>query len=131
MQKTTPQPPHTEQNTTLSYDIECGVKDVPLVTDAVNIFGPYGQDNPEIVVRVDNIPLQIGVNGSYEFFMGENKQHLKLSCRYFDILWFDGSEQYKAMGSPREISVVGTVGLNVYKGKAKVQVMAIDVKPAE
>lgn len=131
VQKTTPQPPHTEQSTTLSYDIECGVKDVPLVTDAVNIFGPYGQDNPEIVVRVDNIPLQIGVNGSYEFFMGENKQHLKLSCRYFDILWFDGSEQYKAMGSPREISVVGTVGLNVYKGKAKIQVMAIDVKPAK
>lgn len=112
------------------YDISCKTSDVKLLTEAISKYGPYGEGNPEIVVRIDNVPLKASARGDEEFFMGADKQHVKLFSDYFDMVWFDGTKPYCEMGKPKTVSVVGTLGYNVWKGNSRIQLQVKDLIPA-
>ena len=80
----------------------------------------------------------VGVD--YYQFMGANKQHVKLFANGFQLIWFGGAKEYKKMGCPLKVSVLGTLNENVYvpdreaiprKEYRTLQVQVTDLKPAD
>lgn len=48
--------------------------------------------------------------------------HLKLSNCFCSVLWFNtGAEEYKNLNSPKKIDILGTPGINVFKGNVSYQ----------
>ena len=132
MVSATPSMPEEALSDDVGYDIECEASDIPAVFTAVDMFGPYGQDNPEIQVRVDGVELVANSRGNFFLPMGAKGQHIKLYAKNgFDIVWFDGFDKYKKMGEPKLVDLIGTLSLNIYKNTAKIQVQVTDLRVAE
>lgn len=141
----TPEAPAEEQSDIILYDKECRVVNLRKMFEETEKYQPFGEGNPEIVFRIDNIDIvgkkRYKADGvDYYQFMGANKQHVKLFANGFQLIWFGGAEEYKKMGCPLKVSVLGTLNENVYvpdrdaiprKEYRTLQVQVIDLKPAD
>lgn len=115
----TPEAPAEEQSDIILYDKECRVVNLRKMFEETEKYQPFGEGNPEIVFRIDNIDIvgkkRYKADGvDYYQFMGANKQHVKLFANGFQLIWFGGAEEYKKMGCPLKVSVLGTLNENVY-----------------
>lgn len=141
----TPEAPAEEQSDIILYDKECRVVNLRKMFEETEKYQPFGEGNPEIVFRIDNIDIvgkkRYKADGvDYYQFMGANKQHVKLFANGFQLIWFGGAEEYKKMGCPLKVSVLGTLNENVYvpdrdaiprKEYRTLQVQVTDLKPAD
>lgn len=141
----TPEAPAEEQSDIILYDKECRVVNLRKMFEETEKYQPFGEGNPEIVFRIDDIDIvgkkRYRAEGiDYYQFMGANKQHVKLFANGFQLIWFGGAEEYKKMGCPLKVSVLGTLGENVYvpdreaiprKEYRTLQVQVTDLKPAD
>lgn len=141
----TPEAPAEEQSDIILYDKECRVVNLRKMFEETEKYQPFGEGNPEIVFRIDNIDIvgkkRYRAEGvDYYQFMGANKQHVKLFANGFQLIWFGGAEEYKKMGCPLKVSVLGTLNENVYvpdreaiprKEYRTLQVQVTDLKPAD
>ena len=141
----TPEAPAEEQSDIILYDKECRVVNLRKMFEETEKYQPFGEGNPEIVFRIDNIDIvgkkRYKADGvDYYQFMGANKQHVKLFANGFQLIWFGGAEEYKKMGCPLKVSVLGTLNENVYvpdrdaiprKEYHTLQVQVTDLKPAD
>lgn len=141
----TPEAPAEEQSDIILYDKECRVVNLRKMFEETEKYQPFGEGNPEIVFRIDNIDI-VGKKRykadsvDYYQFMGANKQHVKLFANGFQLIWFGGAEEYKKMGCPLKVSVLGTLNENVYvpdrdaiprKEYHTLQIQIADLKPAD
>lgn len=141
----TPEAPAEEQSDIILYDKECRVVNLRKMFEETEKYQPFGEGNPEIVFRIDDIDIvgkkRYRAEGvDYYQFMGANKQHVKLFANGFQFIWFGGAEEYKKMGCPLKVSVLGTLNENVYvpdreaiprKEYRTLQVQVTDLKPAD
>ena len=141
----TPEAPAEEQSDIILYDKECRVVNLRKMFEETEKYQPFGEGNPEIVFRIDDIDIvgkkRYRAEGvDYYQFMGANKQHVKLFANGFQLIWFGGAEVYKKMGCPLKVSVLGTLNENVYvpdreaiprKEYRTLQVQVTDLKPAD
>lgn len=141
----TPEAPAEEQSDIILYDKECRVVNLRKMFEETEKYQPFGEGNPEIVFRIDDIDIvgkkRYRAEGvDYYQFMGANKQHVKLFANGFQLIWFGGAEEYKKMGCPLKVSVLGTLNENVYvpdreaiprKEYRTLQVQVADLKPAD
>lgn len=141
----TPEAPAEEQSDIILYDKECRIVNLRKMFEETEKYQPFGEGNPEIVFRIDNIDIvgkkRYKADGvDYYQFMGANKQHVKLFANGFQLIWFGGAEEYKKMGCPLKVSVLGTLNENVYvpdrdaiprKEYRTLQVQVTDLKPAD
>lgn len=141
----TPEAPAEEQSDIILYDKECRVVNLRKMFEETEKYQPFGEGNPEIVFRIDDIDIvgkkRYRAEGvDYYQFMGANKQHVKLFANGFQLIWFGGAEEYKKMGCPLKVSVLGTLNENVYvpdreaiprKEYRTLQVQVTDLKPAD
>lgn len=141
----TPEAPAEEQSDIILYDKECRVVNLRKMFEETEKYQPFGEGNPEIVFRIDDIDIvgkkRYKADGvDYYQFMGTNKQHVKLFAKGFQLIWFGGAEEYKNMGCPLRVSVLGTLNENVYvpdreaiprKEYRTLQIQVTDLKPAE
>lgn len=140
----TPEAPAEEQSDIILYDKECRVVNLRKMFEETEKYQPFGEGNPEIVFRIDDIDIvgkkRYKADGvDYYQFMGANKQHVKLFAKGFQLIWFGGAEAYKNMGCPLKVSVLGTLNENVYvpdreavprKEYRTLQIQVTDLKPA-
>lgn len=141
----TPEAPAEEQSDIILYDKECRIVNLRKMFEETEKYQPFGEGNPEIVFRIDNIDIvgkkRYKADGvDYYQFMGANKQHVKLFANGFQLIWFGGAEEYKKMGCPLKVSVLGTLNENVYvpdrdaiprKEYHTLQVQVADLRPAD
>lgn len=141
----TPEAPAEEQSDIILYDKECRIVNLRKMFEETEKYQPFGEGNPEIVFRIDDIDIvgkkRYRAEGvDYYQFMGANKQHVKLFANGFQLIWFGGAEEYKKMGCPLKVSVLGTLNENVYvpdreaiprKEYRTLQVQVTDLKPAD
>lgn len=141
----TPEAPAEEQSDIILYDKECRVVNLRKMFEETEKYQPFGEGNPEIVFRIDDIDIvgkkRYRAEGvDYYQFMGANKQHVKLFANGFQLIWFGGAEEYKKMGCPLKVSVLGTLNENVYvpdreaiprKEYRTLQVQVTDLKSAD
>lgn len=141
----TPEAPAEEQSDIILYDKECRVVNLRKMFEETEKYQPFGEGNPEIVFRIDDIDIvgkkRYRAEGvDYYQFMGANKQHVKLFANGFQLIWFGGAEEYKKMGCPLKVSVLGTLNENIYvpdreaiprKEYRTLQVQITDLKPAD
>jgi len=113
---------------TIYYDVEGDITNIASLEKEINRYQPFGQGNPELIVRFNNVPVS-DKNGNVAFVMGENKEHIKLMNDYAPIIWFSGAEKYRTLGKPTAVDVLGKITLNVYKGNTTIQIQAVDVMP--
>ena len=115
----------TDQST-IFYDLEDTVENIRKIIQEQNAVAPFGEGNEKPVFLFRNIDIP------KTFFMGKEKQHVKLMTAEKDtsIVWFDGANAYKEMGSPKSVDVLATVGINIWKGNLYLQLQAIDVRKA-
>lgn len=141
----TPEAPAEEQSDIILYDKECRVVNLRKMFEETEKYQPFGKGNPEIVFRIDDIDIvgkkRYRAEGvDYYQFMGANKQHVKLFANGFQLIWFGGAKEYKKMGCPLKVSVLGILNENVYvpdreaiprKEYRTLQVQVTDLKPAD
>jgi single-stranded DNA-specific exonuclease len=141
----TPEAPAEEQSDIILYDKECRIVNLRKMFEETEKYQPFGEGNPEIVFRIDDIDIvgkkRYRAEGvDYYQFMGANKQHVKLFANGFQLIWFGGAEEYKKMGCPLKVSVLGTLNENIYvpdreaiprKEYRTLQVQVTDLKPAD
>lgn len=130
VQSCVPEIPEEYLSNDIYYDLECPERQIPMLAKAVLKYGPYGQKNPEIVVRVDDVKLIKNRMDKTYFLLGDKKQHIKFHTKNFDIIWFDGAEKWEKLGRPETVSFLGTISLNVWRGNKTIQMQAVDLIPA-
>lgn len=123
--------PVAKSKTEIYYDLELDATRDALMNFANESrqFEPYGAGNPELIIKLSNLKLGDKWGNTYKL-MGSEHQHIKLCGDGFDITWFNHADDYKNMGQPKIVDVLGSVSLNEYKGFITPQVKPIAVKPA-
>lgn len=129
--KSTPEIPDYEKSDEIFYDIDCPIDRIEELDGFIARLEPYGQGNPELVVRIDNIPFEMDKFTKLHFKnMGSNGQHVKLKAKNCSFVWWNGAEEYKALGKPKKASVLCTLGYNVWNGNKTVQAQIIAMVPS-
>lgn len=119
-----------EPDDSLHYDVQITVDDIPDIMADLKTYGPFGQNNPEIVFRIDNVGLVPGETGKYGT-MGETGEHLKLYAKNMELVWFDGTSLYRNMGEPNRVSVIGVLSEHWFKNRCTPQLQILDLISAE
>lgn len=114
----------------ISYDLD--INDMKLdkslwgIVNEIKQYEPYGAGNPKPICRISDMRLGDKYGNTYKV-MGKNSEHVKLIGADLNVLYFNGAAKYKALGSPKTVSAIGTLGINVFNGKRNLQLQAIDI----
>jgi len=116
------------EETSLYYDLEIGVEDIPCVYKELQVYAPFGAGNPAPVFLVRNVVLSPR-NGTHFKIMKE--KHLKLYAKGFSATAFNNASQYLASGEPVLVDMVGTLKLNVFMNTRELSMELSDWQPGE
>ena len=83
------------------YDLKIHEDDIGQVMEDIMAFGPYGEGNPAPVFLLENLALSPVGQAYYRYLQ-------------------DGKE-YQTMGTPRHVTLLGTLTTNYYMGKVQNQ----------
>lgn len=114
----------------LYYDLPLSLDESEIqqtLTD-LDLAGPYGQDNPEIVFLAEDVELTPRENG-YASYMGDIGQHVRLSSKTIEFAWFDGAKEYRELGEPHKFSAIGTLSRHIWNGVVTPQFQIIAMIP--
>lgn len=97
----------------LSYDIEIPAEKTEQTYHELQQYQPFGEGCPEPVVRINNCVFLQQRGGGYGFYMGAQKNHVKMTCKDgFSVVAFFQADKYKDMGEPICIDAVGQLARN-------------------
>lgn len=118
-----------ENQELLEYDLEISVDDVPQTLNEIRKYAPYGEGNPEPVIRIDGVTLSPKY-GQMQKYMGNEAQHVKLFAKNFAAICFGRADDYRKMGCPAKLDFVGTLSDNVYRFNHETQLEVTDFRAA-
>ena len=104
----------------LYYDLELRPSELPGVYDTQKQLGPFGEGCPQPVYLLRNFQ-PVARYGEVYKFMGSNRQHVKLYGPDFELTAFNSADEFRAMGLPASLDIVGTLGVNIWNGRTTVQ----------
>jgi single-stranded-DNA-specific exonuclease len=116
----------TPEINTIEYDLEIKSSEVEKIYSEVQKYAPYGQGNPQPVFMIKDVILSPRA-GSTSKYMGKNYEHVKLFAKDFSIAYFNKAQDFKNLGCPFHIDVVGNLSLNVFRKTSELQLEAIDL----
>jgi single-stranded-DNA-specific exonuclease len=85
------------------------------VVDDLKELEPFGESFPKPILVLDNFKAK------KPFYMGDEKQHVKLLHDNISLIMWRESERYKAMGEPLEVKAIGFPELNIFRGNVSLQ----------
>jgi single-stranded-DNA-specific exonuclease len=98
------------------------------VARLIQSLGPFGQGNPEPMLRVIRVPMR-----GYTV-MGREKQHLKVltagEAGPVDAVMWSGAGRSQELIGARHVDLVGVLETNVWNGASRVQVRLSDFRRA-
>ncbi len=106
------------------YDLECAAAEIPDMLDELSRYAPYGEGNPQITFRINNV-------SGIPKIIGKFKNHFRIQGPDVTLLGFDLVEKWMNEGEPTTVDVVGTLGVNHFKDKDYYQIRLIDFKKHE
>lgn len=110
---------------TLEYDMKVPANAVASTFLEVAKYAPYGTDCPKPVFLVENIILSPRAGATCKY-MGKNAEHVKLHAKGFSAIAFGKSEEYRNMGCPSCLDIVGNISQNVFRYASEYQVEVSD-----
>lgn len=91
-------------------------KDITVsLVEELAVLKPFGMNFEKPNFGIKNF------NVNKSFYMGNEKQHIKLICDGVGMIIFNGTKDYKNMGEPNNIKAVGYPGINVWKNNISMQ----------
>ncbi len=124
---------YEKKEITVFYDLDIKDSEIPSIYKELCEYAPFGQGIPKPIFKVDNILLSPR-NGKYYKTMGSDGSHLKLTGNGFSILAFGRADEFRKMGYPQRVSVIGSLSESKYMRMSEVQVECLnlgDVKAKE
>ena len=97
--------------------IDCNKVDLTIIDD-IEILEPYGEGFKKPLLGLKNF-----VCTKEPFYMGENKEHLKLINDNISVISWNGAEKYKMLGCPHSIKAIGLPSINIYNNNVSLQFM--------
>lgn len=120
---------HGEEGTDTAYfDLEVNAHQLPAVMAKLKRFAPYGEGNPQITFKVNNIRL-VPRGGKFYRLMGNEGQHLKLFAQNFDAVGFDMAKRYREEQEPMCVHALGYVSENRFGHNTTLQIEMTDFQP--
>lgn len=112
------------------YDLLISQDEVRDVAESLQKFAPYGKDNPNPVIRIDQV-LLLPRDGKHFSLMGLDHQTISFSATNFSIIGFGKAQAYMDMGMPQRIDLLGTISLEKKETGWGVKMEVIDFKESE
>ena len=109
---------------TIYYDMEIKSNEIGRIFEELKKFEPFGKGNPEIVFLIRNFDI------SYVRYM-QNDQSVKLVGGYATAACFDMGDEYRKMGEPKTVDLIGTLCKNNFMNRLTNQVDVIKIIPKE
>lgn len=113
---------------TLYYDMNLDAQrpnDIVKLAVELEELEPYGVGCPRLIFCIDNFVPQSRGSDLFQS-LGQTDKHLKLMADGFSVLGFNMLDRYQQDGTPRKISIVGTLSINYFKGGQYVQFSLLD-----
>lgn len=107
------------------YDIEVNAHQIPAVVEKLKNFAPYGEGNPQIVFKINNVRL-MPVGGRFTKTMGSNGQHLKMFGLNYEVVAFDMAEKYKQSEEPLCFDALGLLSEKYFRDTVTPQLEIAD-----
>jgi len=108
----------TEEDFVKKYDIDYVFhpSEVTLdIVDELKMLEPFGEAFPKPKLVVD------GFNVDKTFYMGEEKNHVKLINRDLEMILFREAEFFKSIGAPSRVRAIGFPDINIWNNRVTVQ----------
>lgn len=115
-------PPDTDETL---YDIRINAGQVFEMYKDVKKYAPYGQGNPRPVFLIEDVVLSPRA-GSMAKYMGKSSEHVKLHAKNFSAICFGRSEDYRRLGCPANLDLLGELSMNVFRYSSELQVETLD-----
>jgi single-stranded-DNA-specific exonuclease len=114
----------TQVNTddTLYYDLKIDAKQIDIAIKNLETYEPFGQGNPEIVFYLKNF-----IVADHKYL--QDGKTIKLINAEGEAIGFDLGSDYKKMGEPKVVDIVGTLGKNCFLNSIKNQVEILKIIP--
>lgn len=94
----------------------------PTLYDALKLMEPFGTDNPEPVFGFKTPKIEKAMT------MGATQQHVKLTlANQIEAVGFNHPDWTRIVQQPAGVSFAATLGLNYFRGQAKLQLLLADV----
>ena len=108
------------------YDLEIDESNVFAALSELKRYAPFGEGNTKPIFTIKNVHL-IPKAGKFYRLMGDVGQHIKLFASDFDVVAFDMSENYRLLGEPLRINLIGNISENRFNGNVYPQITAMDM----
>lgn len=118
--------PQIPIDNTSYYDFKISVNDVHQTNIDLIKYAPYGNGNPKPVYYIEDFELVPRGSAVYRT-MGAEDDHIKLYGEDVDAIGFGLAGEYMDMNKPLDVSLIGTLGLNIFKGKMYDQIEIISL----
>lgn len=117
--------PAITDNDVVYYDFEASLDEVKNIIKEQNDLSPFGAGNPKPEILFRDLPIEKVLH------MGADQNHLKLPVGTdTSLVWFNHSDVFEAMGSPKKVDVIVSASVNVWRNKVSVQLQVTDLRPA-
>ena len=114
----------TEEDFIRKYQIDCVLTAGELTLDIVSdlkTLEPYGEGFKKPVLKLSKFGA---INTP--FYMGKEKNHVKLEGSKVSVIMWNGAEEYKSCGEPKSFSALGYPGINEYNNQRSLQFFVND-----
>ncbi len=116
--------PHAIPNS-IEYDLEITPDQLAATAAELDKFRPFGQRNPDLIVRVNNFKL-MPEGGTFYKKIGEDS--VKFKSSYGEAVGFSMLQDYHDLGDPKEVDLIGTISWHYFHGEKTPQIEIIDMK---
>ena len=121
----------TQRHPSIQIDEEITLADVtPDFYKQVQILSPFGPENMDPVFAI------YGVEPSSQYYMGGEKQHLRLNFKLsnnqeISAVGFGMAEKWRNIPPQSKVDICFTIGVNVFRGVASLQLHLKDFKESQ
>lgn len=115
---------------TVFYDLDIAVDDIPKTLDDLKRYAPFGEANPRPVLRIDQVMLLPQAGKLYRT-MGDNEEHIRMLSKDFSVIGFNMTESYMRLGEPKVINVLGFLSQTSFMGNDRQELEAIIFEEGE
>lgn len=108
----------TEEDFIKKYHVDSTLDAKLITTDIVHELKelePFGEAFPKPVLVLENFST------NKPFYMGQEKNHVKLAGDGISLIMWQGAERYKQMGEPLSVKAIGFPELNVFRNTVSLQ----------
>lgn len=117
------------ENNDIYYDLEISANDIDKTLKEIQQYAPFGEGNPRIIFKITDFKLSPRYSAFYKT-MGDENQHIKLLGNNSEAVGFGMTEKYLDIKEPKDLNLIGTLGVNHFMGRKSIQIKMDDFEAA-